>query len=365
MLLETIQAHDFRNLSGEVSWGAGLNIIYGDNGQGKTNWLEAIYFLATSKSFRTQRPQETISFGKEMAIIRGRVAHSKEIHRDLQVAIQGSTKTLSVNNKRETVARYLGQISVVAFTADELDVTRGSPEARRKFLDKGVVSLHTGYIQTLIDYNRVIKQKKHLLHNILTENIKLSDAFKLIEPWNEQLIPLSAAIHRRREDYVERLKHVLEKRLFGHEEMTLRYRSSLRDKGDLRDYENIIAAHLHKRLEAEVQSASVLVGPHRDDLEILFDGRDIRVFGSSGQQRSALIVLDLGVIMLYHSWHKEYPLFIMDDVDAELDRKRITKLLEYLEGRTQTFITTSKDEVMKEFSSRASTYEVADGGISN
>jgi DNA replication and repair protein RecF len=364
MLLETIEAHDFRNLSGEVSWGTGLNIIYGDNGQGKTNWLEAIYFLATSKSFRTQRPQEAISFGKEMAIIRGRVAHSKEIHRDLQVAIQGNTKTLSVNNKRETVARYLGQISVVAFTADELDVIRGGPEARRKFLDKGIVSLHTSYIQTLSDYHRVIKQKKHLLHNILTGNIKLSDAFKLIEPWNEQLVPLSAAIHRKREDYVERLNHVLEKRLFGREEMIIRYRSSLRNKGDLKDYESIIRAHLHIRLEAEVQSASVLVGPHRDDLEILFDGRDMKVFGSSGQQRSALITLDLAVIKLYHSWHSEYPVFIMDDVDAELDRKRITKLLEYLEGRTQTFITTSKDEVVKEFSSHASIYEVADGGVS-
>lgn len=363
MLLEATEAPDFRNLQGEVSWDSGLNIIFGDNGQGKTNWLEAIYFLATSKSFRTQRLQEAISFGKEMAIVRGRVAHSTEIRRDLQVAIQGTSKTLFVNGKRETVARYLGQLSVVTFTAEELEVTRGSPEARRRFLDKAIVTIHSTYIQTLSDYHRVIKQKRQLLNNISTENIRRSDASRLVESWNEQLVPLGTMIHRRREQYVQSLNQVIEKRLFGSEEITIQYLSSLRDKGDTNDYENLLAEQLEKRLEAEMRSGFVLVGPHRDDLEILFDGRDIKTFGSSGQQRSALITLDLAVILLYYSWHNEYPIFIIDDADAELDRKRISKLLEYLEGRTQTFLTTSKGEVLKEFSSCANLYEVVDGAV--
>lgn len=363
MLLEAIQAHDFRNLSGNISWGESLNIIYGDNGQGKTNWLEAIYFLATSKSFRTQYPQETINFGKEMAVIRGSVKHSGEIYRDLQVAVQGNRKILSINNKRETVTQYLGQISVVAFTADELDVTRGGPEARRKFLDKGIILLKNKYIQTLSDYHQVVKQKKHLLHKIQTENIQFSEAFELIGPWNEQLVTLGAAIHRNREDYVDRLNQVFEKRLFSQEEVSIRYCSSLGGKGDLKNYESTLATYLRERLGAEIQSASVLVGPHRDDLQILFDGRDIRRFGSSGQQRSALILLDLAVIKLYYSWHNEYPIFIMDDVDAELDRKRIAKLLEYVGGRTQTFMTTSKEDIKNAYSSRAAVYEVENGRI--
>src|SRR3712207_1700004 len=119
MLLETTEAHNFRNLSGRISWGEGLNIIHGDNGQGKTNWLEAVYLLATTKSFRTQRPQEAVRFKEDLAVVRGRVARSSEIQRDLQVVIQGATKSLSVNGKRETVARYLGQLHTVAFTADE------------------------------------------------------------------------------------------------------------------------------------------------------------------------------------------------------------------------------------------------------
>src|SRR5918997_3565659 len=119
MLLESIEAHNFRNLGGEIFWGEGLNVIAGENGQGKTNWLEAIYLLATSKSFRTQKPQEAILFGETLAIVRGRVARTRDVHRDLQVALQNNTKTLTVNEKRETVAGYLSQLHVVAFTADE------------------------------------------------------------------------------------------------------------------------------------------------------------------------------------------------------------------------------------------------------
>ncbi|HEY0078192.1 MAG TPA: DNA replication and repair protein RecF [Pyrinomonadaceae bacterium] len=361
MLLESLEAHNFRNLSGRIFWGSGLNIVYGDNGQGKTNWLEAIYLLATSKSFRTQRPQEAVLFGEDLAVVRGRVARTAEIQRDLQVAIQGNTKTLSVNGKREAVTRYLGQLHTVAFTADELEVVRGGPEARRKFLDRGVVSLHHSYVQTLADYHRVIKQKNRLLQDTAEAEMSLEDARALIEPWNEQLVALSATIHRARLDYVARLNEVLERRLFGREEVTIRYVSSLEGKGDLSDYEALIEERLRFRLAAEMNSGYALIGTHRDELEILFDGRDIRTFGSSGQQRSALILLDLAAISVYHSWYSEYPLFLMDDVDAELDLKRIGHLLEYLEGRTQTFVTTSKEDLVQLFAPRAQVFEIREG----
>src|ERR687886_128972 len=202
MLLESLEAHCFRNLSGKISWGSGLNVVFGENGQGKTNWLEAIYLLATTKSFRTQRPQEAVCFGGDLAVVRGTVARTEEVQRELQVAIQNNTKTISVNGKRETVARYLGQLHVVSFTADELEVVRGGPDARRKFLDRGVVSLHHAYVQTLADYNRVIKQKNRLLQDISESETDLDAARELIEPWNEQVTQLGSAIHRARCDYV-------------------------------------------------------------------------------------------------------------------------------------------------------------------
>ncbi|HEY0320653.1 MAG TPA: DNA replication and repair protein RecF [Pyrinomonadaceae bacterium] len=361
MLLEWLEVHNFRNLSGKVSWGNGLNIIYGDNGQGKTNWLEAIYTLATTKSFRTQKLQEAVRFGEDLGVVRGRVGRSQDVHRDLQVTLQGNTKTISINGKREAVARYLGQLTTIAFTADELEVVRGGPEARRKFLDKGVVSLHHAYVQTLADYNRVIKQKNRLLQDATDSEMSIEQVERIISPWNEQLVGLSAEIHRARTDYVKRLNDVLERRLFEREDITIRYVSSLEGKGDLSDYEALIAERLALRLQAELSAGYSLIGTHRDDLEILFDRRDIRAFGSSGQQRSALIILDLAAISVYYSWHNEYPLFLIDDVDAELDRKRIRYLLEYLEGRTQTFITTSKESLVEEFMGRSNVFRVKDG----
>jgi DNA replication and repair protein RecF len=363
MLLESLEAHQFRNLNGKVSWGEGLNIIYGENGQGKTNWLEAIYLLATTKSFRTPRPQESIRFGNDLAVVRGSVARSRDLRRDLQVTLQGSTKALSVNEKKETVANYLSQLHVVSFTADELEVVRGGPEARRKFLDRGVVSLHHTYIQTLADYQRVIKQKNRLLQDIAESELSIDKARELIEPWNRQLISLSTIIHQSRSDYVGRLQESLQRRLFEREEITIRYASALEGKGDLNDYASLIRERLSLRLQAELASGYALIGPHKDDLEILFDGRDIRAFGSSGQQRSALILLDLAAISVYYSWHNEYPVFVLDDVDAELDRRRIIQLLEYLKERTQTFITTSKESLAAEFSESAKLFEVKNGEV--
>ncbi|HEX8492945.1 MAG TPA: DNA replication/repair protein RecF [Pyrinomonadaceae bacterium] len=363
MLLESLEVHNFRNLSGKIFWGDSLNIIYGDNGQGKTNWLEAIYLLATTKSFRTSHLQETIRFGEDLAVVRGSVRQSTEVSRDLQVTFQGNTKSISVNGKREAVTRYLGQLHTVAFTADELNIVRGMPDARRKFLDRGVVALHPAYVQTLADYNRVIKQKNRLLQDAADSELSIEEIKEQIAPWNEQLVALSAEIHRSRTDYVERLKQGLERRLFEREDITIRYVSSLEGKGDLTDYEALIAERLQLRLQAELASGYSLIGPHRDDLEILFDGHDMRAFGSSGQQRSALIILDLAAISVYHSWHQEYPLFLIDDVDAELDRKRIGYLLEYLEGRTQTFITTSKESLVEQFVSRAHVYQIQGGTV--
>src|SRR5437588_4675428 len=361
MLLESVEAHQFRNLSGEVFWGQGLNIIFGENGQGKTSWLEAIYLLATTKSFRTQRPQEAIRFGESLAVVRGRVTRSQDVHRDLQVTLQGNSKSLSLNGKNETVANYLSQLHLISFTADELEVVRGGPDARRRFLDRGVVSLHHSYVQTLADYQRVIKQKNRLLQDVSDSGASVDNARELIEPWNEQITLLGSTIHRARCDYVERLQQSLQRRLFGHEDVTIRYISSLEGKGDISDYGSLLRERLNIRLQAEIASGYSLIGPHRDDLEILLDGRDIRAYGSSGQQRSALILLDLAAISVYHLWHNEYPLFLMDDVDAELDERRIGCLLEYLRGRTQTFVTTSKGDLIKEFAKNAKVFGVGDG----
>jgi DNA replication and repair protein RecF len=364
MILESIEAHHFRNLSGTILWGSGLNIIFGNNGQGKTNWLEAIYLLSRTKSFRTQRLQESIRFGEAMAFVRGNVSRG-QLLRDLQVTLQGNTKSISINGAREQLVRYLGQLQVFAFTSDELEVVRGMPEARRRFIDRGVASLRPAYVQTLSSYRKVLKQKNRILQDSAETGLGLVETEDLVAPWNEQLVKLAHQVHQSRTEYIERINEVLERGLFERREIQIRYVSSLEGKGDLRDYETLLDRRLRLRLEAEMSAGRALIGPHRDDLEILLEGHEMRAYGSAGQQRSALLLLDLAAISVYNSGHDEYPLFLIDDVDAELDEKRINSLLEYLEGRTQTFITTSKRSHVQAFMSRATVYEIGDGKVMN
>lgn len=364
MHLEFLEAHQFRNLKGRIHWGPGLNILFGRNGQGKTNWLEAIYLLSRTKSFRTPRIQESIRFGEDLAFVKGEVVTGNDIRRELQINLQQRSKSLQVNGKREPLARYLGQLQVFTFTAAELEVVRGTPDARRRFLDRGVSSLRPAYVQTVLNYQRVLKQKNRILQDAAEAESSLDQTSHLLEPWNEQLVRFATEIHNARNEYVEHLAQAIDPKLFSDQShIEIRYVSSLEGKGDLNSYADLLSERLRLRMAAEMAAGHALLGPHRDDLEILSEGREMRVFGSSGQQRSALLLLDLAAISVYNSCHSNYPVFLVDDVDAELDEKRIKQLLEHLEGRTQTFITTSKRSYLKDFLSRASVYEIEAGEV--
>jgi DNA replication and repair protein RecF len=175
------------------------------------------------------------------------------------------------------------------------------------------------------------------------------------------LVAYGAEIHAARTAYVERLRAALNPQLFRAEEIAVSYRSSLAGKGDLEDYARLLEERLAFHLRNEVSLGYSLVGPHRDDLEILSDGYDLARFGSSGQQRSALLILDLAQILVYHQVFEEYPVFLIDDIDAELDRTRIEILLDYLDGRSQTFVSTSKRSVAGRYRDRAATFSVTAG----
>lgn len=361
MLLERLNAVNFRNLSGSVNCHPGLNVLFGENGQGKTNWLEAIAVLASARSFRAAKLQETIAFGERSAFVKGSVRESPEIVRELAVTVAGSSKTLTINDKKEPASRYLGQLHAIVFNSDELEIVRGQPDARRRFMDAGIIGLHPPFVQVFADYNRVIKQKNALLQKSADEGLQLDHVTEAVRPWNEQLIKLAARIHRARVRYAERLTQGLNNDLFGREQLTVRYISSLEGKGDLDDYAALLTERLSLRVQAELSAGYSLIGPHRDDLEITFDGHDLRKFGSAGQQRSALLLLLLANISVYHATRGEYPLFLLDDIDAELDYRRIGKLLEFLEGKTQTFVTTSKESFVQRFGSKAQVFNVLSG----
>ncbi|HET9529256.1 MAG TPA: DNA replication and repair protein RecF [Blastocatellia bacterium] len=364
MLLTQIEACGFRNLEGTATFGPGLNIFYGDNAQGKTNWLEAIYVLGTTKSFRTGQVRDCIRFGAEQCVLRGESLRGS-VAKQLQVALTDSGKELFINAKREAVIRYLGNLDVFAFSLEEMEVIRGEPTQRRRFIDKGVVTLQPAFLGALSQYNQVIRQKNRLLAEA-SKSSSPQSFYDQVEAWNDQLIELGSIIHNARVDYVGRLNRALDKNdhgraLFGAERISVRYRSHLEGKGDLKDFASLYSERLRARMGAEIAAGHALIGPHRDDLEILADDREVARYGSAGQQRSALLLLDLAHIYIYNSVYEESPVLLIDDIDAELDRGRIEALLSELEGRAQTFISTSRRAIANRYRDRARVYLVEGG----
>jgi len=364
MLLTRMEASGFRNLEGFAEFGSSLNIFYGDNAQGKTNWLEAIYVLGNTKSFRTSQLRECIAFEQQQALLRGETLRGSS-SKQIQLLIAEDAKQLFVNGKREALARYLGNLDVFVFSLEEMEVIRGEPAGRRRFIDRGVMTLSPRFLNTLSRYNQVIKQKNRLLGEASNSD-SASQFISEIEAWNEQLVELGSSIHNERTSYVERLNEVLEQNdhgraIFGAERINVRYRSQLEGKGDLNRYADLFRERLAVRITAEIAAGHSLIGPHRDDLEILSDGRDVARYGSAGQQRSALILLDLAQVSIYNSTYEESPVLLIDDIDAELDRGRIEALLSELEGRTQTFVSTSRRAIANRYRDRASVYYVKRG----
>jgi DNA replication and repair protein RecF len=364
MLLTRIEASGFRNLEGFAEFGPGLNIFYGDNAQGKTNWLEAIYILGNTKSFRTSQLRECITFDQQQAVLRGETLRGSTT-KHIQLLITEDSKQLFVNGKREALTRYLGNLDVFAFSLEEMDVIRGEPGQRRRFIDRGAVAVSPRFLNTLSRYNQVIKQKNRLLGEA-SQSDNSAHYGSQVEAWNEQLVELGAAIHDQRSSYVERMNQVLDQNdhghaIFGAERINVRYRSQLEGKGNLDHYAELFRERLTLRLAAEIAAGHSLIGPHRDDLEILSDGREVSRFGSAGQQRSALLLLDLAQVSIYNSIYEESPVLLIDDIDAELDRGRIEALLSELEGRAQTFVSTSRRAIANRYRDRAQTHRVERG----
>jgi DNA replication and repair protein RecF len=364
VIVDRLEALGFRNLQGSCCFGPSLNIFYGDNAHGKTNWLEAIYLLASTKSYRTKQLRDAISIGGSSAIVRGDVRRGSLIKQQ-QIQITESARQLFINGKRESLQRYLGNLDVFVFSMEGMEIIRGEPAERRRFLDRGIVSISPSFLGTISQYNHVIRQKNKLLGQAL-ESSNPGGFRAQVEAWNEQLVALGTAVHQARISYVDKLNRVLEENdhgrsIFGAESLGLRYRSQMEGKGDLGDYVGVFRERLALRLVAELAAGHSLIGPHRDEMEILADGYEIARFSSAGQQKSALFILDLAQLSIYNNTYEEDPVLLIDDVDAELDRGRVEAVLLKVEGRAQTFVTTSRRSIADRYQDKASIHLVRSG----
>jgi DNA replication and repair protein RecF len=328
LILQRLSAENFRNVEpAETDFHPQANIVVGRNGQGKTNLLEAVYFLATTKSFRTNRIASVFRHDSLNVFVSGAVERDN-LTRTLSVGLEtGETKrrVLMINGEKVTLPSYLGALSVFAYSSARLDVIRGTPEDRRRFLDRGIASIHPSYLEQLTRYTRVLKQRNALLaaHSLST-----------LDAWDNELMVAAAAVHRSRGAYANDLSHVFREIVARHAyhvtNVELRYKPNLTD--------DIAKIRRH-----ELRAKMSLAGPQRDLLELIIDGRSAAEVLSGGEQKMIVLFLKFAKLELFRRRHDEAPLFLLDDVDAELDLVILQDLLSNLPVSTQVFATSAKE----------------------
>ncbi|MBI2914696.1 MAG: DNA replication/repair protein RecF [Firmicutes bacterium] len=358
MRLLTLGMRNFRNYEeAQVELGESLNVVTGPNAQGKTNFLEAIYVLATGRSHRTARDMELVMRGRAEAALCGRaVRHRTGTTFDIQVRIRlGRRKDLLLNgHSLRGSAELLGQLTVVAFSPDDLLLVKGGPPERRRFLDVSLAQVSEVYKRTLINYHRVLKQR-----NALLKGIQLGSGHAgLLEEWDRQLIESGARVMEKRAQAVEILSglaaDVYASLTDGKEKLLLKYlpfftrqrgpRGEEAQGGAEGNGDGAIRKAFEEALarlrRAEVATGQTLLGPQRDDLGFQLDGLDAQSYASQGQQRSIVLACRLAEVEFIRRETGEFPLILLDDVMSELDQSRRARLVGLLdEGRTQALVT--------------------------
>lgn len=342
MLLEQLTIRQFRNLSvASLQWGPGFNIIWGNNAQGKTNLLEAVYLLGQLKSFRGARTAELINFDSEAARLTAQV-HSGEVLHQLEVTLEKHGQTPRLDGKPvQRLSQFIGTLRTILFTADELILLKGAPAGRRALLDRAVLQADPGYLDRVQTYTRVLRQRNQLLRDRAGDG-----EFK---PWNEALIESGMQIRLERSRFLRQLQPILvgigREIADCDEQLTLRYPFTAEPE-TLREELRI---ELERLLPRERQQLQTLAGPHRDDPEPRIDGQPLKGFASQGQHRSFLLAFKAAQLLDLEARLGEPPLLLLDDLTSELDARRQASFFAFLRHRRgQVLITTTHPATLGE-----------------
>ena len=344
MYLEKIHIKNFRNLSETtIELNENFNFFIGENGQGKTNFLESIYLLGTGRSHRTNIDKEMVNWSQDSALAQVILVKKNQTLK-LSLLLDGSKKKVKINNNPlEKISELIGNLNVVLFAPEDLRLVKGGPGKRRKFLNIEVSQVSSYYHHLLNKYNHVLKQRNNLLKEI-KEN-KTKKRLNMLDIWDEQLVELGSKIIAKRLQVIDKLKILarLSQRQItdGSEDLSLSYETSL--KGDIINNEIsiIFKQNLVNNRDREIRRGYTLFGPHRADIQLEINDMDVRKYGSQGQQRTVALALKLAELEFMKSETGEYPILLLDDVFSELDKNRRNTLLKTITDKIQTFITST------------------------
>lgn len=358
MFLERLIIKNFRNLNElELNFDRKVNIFVGENGAGKTNLLEAIYFLAILKSFRTNQDKQLVKFGEREFFLNSKIL-KKDTSIDINVLFDSNQKKVKVNNKILTkIIDLIGQLIVVAFTPEDLDIVKGSPAIRRRFIDIELAQVSPSYLYHLQRYLKILKHRNQTL-SAIKKNRTID--IKELEAWNDQLVENGSQIISQRNNLISKLNPLMEgiypQISSGKEKVRIEYKPCV--------VEEKFREKLELRQKDEIQQEVTLVGPHRDDISFYINDVDARYFASQGQQRTITICLKLAEVQNIHYQTDEFPILLLDDVTSELDKNRRELLLKFIGQDNQIFITTTNlNELDLEFVKKAGIFNIKQGMV--
>lgn len=359
MYIKKIQMLNYRNYKSlNIDLGKNVNVFMGDNAQGKTNILEAIYYCAFAKSHRTSKDKELISWNEDKAYISvlvGKDRLDKTI--DINILKDGK-KAIRINKiKASKIGELFGNFNVVMFSPEDLRIIKDSPSIRRKFIDMELCQLDSKYYYNLVQYNKVLNER-----NIILKNRKIDK--NIIDIYDIQLANFGNNIIKKRLYYINKLnlygRNIHKEISSGKENIEFKYISTVKDFENIED--NFYTL-LKKNREKDIDKGITSIGPHRDDFTVFINGIDTKSFGSQGQQRSAVLTMKFSSLKIIKELTSEYPVLLLDDVLSELDFNRKKYILSTI-GDIQTIITcTGIEDLTSYLDKKSKVFKVKDGEI--
>lgn len=369
MIIKSLELNNFRNYENQkIEFDKKNNILYGDNAQGKTNILEALFLCGTTKSHKGAKDREMIRIGCDEAHLR-MIIEKDGMERKIDMHLKkNKSKGAAIDGiPIKKSAQIIGMVNMVFFSPEDLSIIKSGPEMRRKFIDMELCQLDKIYLNNLYNYNRVLKQRNNLLKQISSadgfrSNKKSEQSQSLmstLDIWDEQLCNYGKEVIKARVEFINELSEIVKNihyRLSGNtEDISMKYDANVSNDN--------FADKLFLNRERDIYMGSTSCGPHRDDVSFYIKETDIRKFGSQGQQRTSALSLKLSEIEIVKKRIKEEPILLLDDVLSELDRKRQNHLLNSIVN-TQTIITcTGLEEFVTNRFNIDKTYEVVNGHV--
>ena len=375
MKIKSLKLLYFRNyLSTNIEVHPSLNVLVGNNANGKTNIIESIFCLALGKSYRTKSDSECIMFG-ETATAMSCVVSKNNKNLDIMLGINNKGKSAKIAGVKKTkLTDFVGELNVVLFSPEDLQIVKGSPALRREFINREFYQFSRIYHKYNLMYQHLLKQRNSYLKD-MRKNPKDEMALTYLETLTSQLAKVALYITKERVSFVQDISKLTYKNMLnisnGQETLEIRYKSSVLEALNIKDTEdeafteeNLTNIIMRKSFD-DIMRGSTKIGPQHDDLEFYINDLDAKMYASQGQQRSIVLSLKLAEINYLKDKTGTYPVLLLDDVLSELDKNRQLKLLDAINENVQTFITTpSISDIKEDLLKKAKVFKIESGNIS-